>query len=34
MGKSSSLKKNYGVFSLKKTRKTIRPIVEQSNNET
>ena len=33
MGKSSSLKKNYGVFTLKKTRKTIRPIVEQSGSE-
>jgi hypothetical protein len=33
MGKSSSLKKNYGVFSLKKTRKTIRPIVEPADSE-
>ncbi len=33
LGKSSSLKKNYGVFSMKKTRKTIRPLVEPQDRE-
>jgi RNA polymerase-binding transcription factor DksA len=32
LGKSTSLKKNYGVFSLKKTRKTIRPVAEEAEN--
>lgn len=29
VGKASSMKKNYGVYSMKKTRKTIRPIAPQ-----
>ena len=33
IGKSTSIKKNYGVFSLKKTRKTIRPIAEAADPE-
>jgi hypothetical protein len=32
IGKTTSMKKNYGVFSLKKTRKTIRPM-DQTQNE-